>query len=261
MELSLLPSLLPIVGFGVGVVVGLTGLGGGSIMTPALIFGLGISPAVAVGTDLIFAGVTKSVGVYAHRLAGNIDWRTVRLLACGSLPASLVSVVIIDRLVPSREALDVVILPVLGVALILTAAVLVVRSRVEQLARRLWGGSEPSGGWLVLSGAVLGALVALSSVGAGAIGIAALMLCRPGLSTRRLIGTDIAHALPLALVAGAGHLQVLGTVDVQLLLALLVGSIPGTYVGSSLSGRVPEPVLRSFLVAVLVAAGLLCIIP
>jgi uncharacterized membrane protein YfcA len=116
----------------------------------------------------------------------------------------------------------------------------------------------PGDAWLVVSGAILGVLVSISSVGAGAMGVAVVTICRPGISTRRLVGTDLAHALPLALVAGAGHLH-LGTVDPALLLALLVGSIPGIYVGSTLTGHVPEPVLRCLLAAVLVTAGLLCI--
>jgi hypothetical protein len=230
--------LLPLGGFVVGMVIGLTGLGGGSLMTPGLIFGLGIPPAVAVGTDLIFAGITKSIGVFAHRAAGNIDWKTL----------------------PSMDGLNRAIVPILGVALLLTATVIVVRGRLVRLAERfarLHG--TPKDRWLVVSGAVLGSLVAISSVGAGAMGVAVLMLCRPGITTRRLVGTDLAHALPLALVAGTGHLH-LGTVDFGLLLALLVGSIPGIYVGSTLTGRVPEPVLRCLLAAVLVTAGLLCIL-
>jgi hypothetical protein len=251
--------LLPLGGFVVGMVIGLTGLGGGSLMTPGLIFGLGIPPAVAVGTDLIFAGITKSIGVFAHRAAGNIDWKTVRLLAAGSLPAAVATILVLDTL-PSMDGLNRAIVPILGVALLLTATVIVVRGRLVRLAERfarLHG--TPKDRWLVVSGAVLGSLVAISSVGAGAMGVAVLMLCRPGITTRRLVGTDLAHALPLALVAGTGHLH-LGTVDFGLLLALLVGSIPGIYVGSTLTGRVPEPVLRCLLAAVLVTAGLLCIL-
>lgn len=250
---------LPLGGFVVGMVIGLTGLGGGSLMTPGLIFGLGIPPAVAVGTDLIFAGITKSVGVFAHRAAGNIDWRTVRLLAAGSLPSALITILILDRL-PSREGLNAAVVPILGVALLLTAGVLVVRGRLTRVAERLaLTHGVPGDAWLVGSGAVLGGLVALSSVGAGALGVAVLTFCRPGLITKRLVGTDLAHALPLALVAGMGHLH-LGNVDAGLLFALLVGSLPGIYVGSTLTGRVPEAVLRCLLAAVLVTAGLLCIL-
>jgi uncharacterized membrane protein YfcA len=250
--------ILPLGGFVVGLVIGLTGLGGGSLMTPGLIFGLGVAPAVAVGTDLIFAGVTKSLGVLVHRSAGNIDWRTVRLMAAGSLPAALLTILALG-LLPSTENLNRIVVPILGVALLLTAGVLVVRARLVRLSERLavrYG--VPGDAWLVVSGAILGVLVSISSVGAGAMGVAVVTICRPGISTRRLVGTDLAHALPLALVAGAGHLH-LGTVDPALLLALLVGSIPGIYVGSTLTGHVPEPVLRCLLAAVLVTAGLLCI--
>jgi hypothetical protein len=249
--------LLPIAGFGVGLIVGMTGIGGGSLMTPTLIFLLRVPPVIAVGTDLIFAGITKSVGVWAHRSEGNIDWMTVRLLASGSLPATLVAILTLDRL-PSLEFLDRIVLPVLGVALLATAAVVVFRSRVSRFAEAVVERSgEISGIWIVLSGVVLGILVTLSSVGAGALGVAVLMLCRPHMSARRMVGTDLAHALPLALLAGAGHLH-LGTVDAGLLAALLMGSLPGIYVGSSLTGRVPEPVLRGLLAAALITAGITC---
>jgi len=250
---------LPLGGFVVGLVIGLTGLGGGSLMTPGLIFGLGIPPAIAVGTDLIFAGVTKSIGVFAHRAAGNVDWQTVRLLSSGSIPAALATILVLDRM-PSLDGLNRTVVPILGVALLLTAAVLIVRNRITRFAMRLAEiHGTPSDRWLVLFGAILGSLVAISSVGAGAMGFAVLTVCRPGIVTKRLVGTDLAHALPLALVAGMGHLH-LGTVDFGLLLALLVGSIPGIYVGSTLTGHVPEPVLRCLLAAVLVTAGILCIL-
>lgn len=249
--------LLPVAGFGVGLIVGMTGVGGGSLMTPTLIFGLGIPPGIAVGTDLIFAGVTKSVGVWTHRAAGNIDGRVMGRLALGSLPATLVSILLLDRL-PSREFLDAAVLPVLGVALLLTATVLVLKHRFVRMARTIVERSgEPSTAWIVLAGAILGCLVTLSSVGAGALGVTVLMVCRPGMTARRIVGTDLAHALPLALVAGIGHWH-LGTVDFRLLIALLVGSLPGIYVGSSLTDKVPEPVLRSLLAAVLIAAGVTC---
>lgn len=250
--------LLPLGGFVVGMVIGLTGLGGGSLMTPGLIFGLGIAPAVAVGTDLIFAGVTKSIGVFAHRAAGNIDWPTVRWMAMGSLPGALTTILVLDRFPPSA-GLDAAVVPILGVALLVTAMVLVFRTRLVRFAERFASThGKPKDYWLMISGIVMGSLVALSSVGAGAMGVAVLILCRPGMLTKRLVGTDLAHALPLALVAGMGHLH-LGTVDFGLLFSLLVGSIPGIYVGSSLTSRVPEPVLRTLLAAVLVTAGLLCI--
>ena len=251
--------LLPLAGFAVGVVVGMTGVGGGALMTPALIFGLGVSPVVAVGTDLIFAGITKSIGVYAHRVAGNIDWPVMRLLALGSIPATIASVVVLNRL-SSLEILTATILPVLGGALLLTALVVASRDRIAAIAARLSGQAGPVGlGWIVFSGAILGCLVTLSSVGAGALGVAVLMICRPSMESKHIVGTNLAHALPLALIAGAGH-WTLGTVDFGLLAALLIGSIPGIYLGSSLTGRVPERTLRAMLATVLVAAGLMCIL-
>ena len=251
--------LLPIAGFGVGLIVGMTGVGGGALMTPALIYVLGISPSVAVGTDLIFAGITKSFGVRVHRSAGNIDWATVRMMALGSLPATGVSILVLDRL-PSEGFLDAAVLPVLGVALLVTAAVLVLRRWVTQFADRLVDRSgEPSDVWIVAAGVVLGCLVTLSSVGAGALGVTVLMVCRPRMSDRLIVGTGLAHALPLAWLAGAGHL-LLGTVDFELLIGLIMGSVPGIYVGSSLTGKVPEPVLRSLLAAVMLTAGITCLL-
>jgi hypothetical protein len=248
---------LPVVGFGVGLIVGLTGVGGGSLMTPILIFGLGIPPGVAVGSDLIFAGLTKSVGVWAHRSSGNIDWRVMRWMALGSLPATLASVRVLDSM-PSTERLDAAVLPVLGVALLMTATVLVLRHRVSTIATLLVSRfGEPRPIWIVVSGAVLGVLVTISSVGAGALGVAVLMVCRPSMEARKIVGTDLAHALPLALVAGIGHWH-LGTVDFNLLASLLIGSLPGIYLGSSLTEKVPELVLRNLLAAALLTAGISC---
>ena len=250
--------LLPLAGFGVGVIVGMTGVGGGALMTPALIFGLGVTPVVAVGTDLVFAGLTKSIGVYAHRVAGNVDWPAMRLLAYGSIPATMISIVILNRL-SSLDGLNAAVLPVLGGALLLTALVVASRGRMAAIAARPAGRSGLIGpGWIVFSGALLGCLVTLSSVGAGALGVAVLMIGRPSMEAKRIVGTNLAHALPLALIAGAGH-WTLGTVDFRLLGALLIGSLPGIYLGSSLTGRVPESVLRAALATVLVAAGLMCI--
>ena len=248
---------LPIAGFAVGLIVGVTGVGGGSLMTPALILLMGVSPVVAVGTDLIFAGITKSVGVWKHRGAGNIDWWTVRMLASGSLPAAGVSVLLL-KLLPSGAFLDAAVLPVLGGALLVTALALIMRTQVMGLAGRLAAGkSEPAPRWIVLSGVVLGCLVTLSSVGAGALGVTVLMICRPRMSAKVIVGTGLAHAWPLAWLAGVGHWS-LGTVELELLVALLIGSLPGIYLGSSLTGRVPEPVLRGMLAAVMLTAGITC---
>jgi hypothetical protein len=249
--------LLPLAGLIVGVIVGMTGVGGGSLMTPALIFGLGIPAAQAVGTDLIFAGITKSLGVWKHRAAGNVDWNVVVALGAGSLPATVIAIVVLDRL-PSGKVLDLIVLPVLGSALMLTALVLVFRTYVVGWASGIAEASgEISRTWIVLAGAVVGVLVTISSVGAGALGVTVLMVCRPMMPTRRIVGTDLAHALPLALVAGAGHWH-LDTVDFNLLVALLLGSLPGIYIGSLLTGKVTEQVLRTLLAVVLTLAGFMC---
>ena len=249
--------LLPIAGFVVGLVVGMTGVGGGSLMTPALIFGMGVAPGVAVGTDLVFAAATKSVGVWKHRAAGNVDWRLTGLLAAGSLPAVAVSLVWLEG-AASRELLDALVLPVLGVALLLTSAALAFKNRwVLRAQRRLRRSGAPSGLAVAGAGAALGVMVTLSSVGAGALGVTVLMLCRPTMPAERLVGTDLAHAFPLALAAGLGHWR-LGTVDWVLLASLLAGSLPGIYGGSALTGRVPEPVLRGLLAVVLSMAAVTC---
>lgn len=249
--------LLPLAGLIVGVIVGMTGVGGGSLMTPALIFGLGVPAAQAVGTDLIFAGITKSIGVWRHRRSGNVDWSVVLSLGLGSLPATVVAIVVLERY-GSGRILDMIVLPVLGSALLVTALVLLFRRRVVGWASDLASANgQLSRGWIVLSGAVVGVLVTVSSVGAGALGVTVLMVCRPLMPTRHIVGTDLAHALPLALVAGAGHWH-LETVDFNLLVALLIGSLPGIYVGSLLTGRVPEQVLRTLLASVLTLAGFMC---
>lgn len=248
---------LPLAGLIVGIIVGMTGVGGGSLMTPALIFGLGVPAAQAVGTDLIFAGITKSLGVWRHRAARNIDWGVVTALSAGSLPATVLSVVVLDRFASGR-VLDFIVLPVLGSALFLTALVLVFRDVVVGWASSSAAVSgELSRGWIVAAGAVVGVLVTVSSVGAGALGVTVLTVCRPLMPTRRIVGSDLAHALPLALVAGAGHWH-LDTVDGGLLVALLMGSLPGIYIGSVLAGRIPERVLRTLLALVLTAAAFMC---
>ena len=219
-------------------------------MTPALIFGLGVTPVVAVGTDLIFAGLTKSIGVYAHRVAGNVDWPAMRLLAYGSIPATMISIVILNpsfvaRWLERSSPAGSWGRPVADCAGCSFAGSHGGNCRATSRRSGLIGP-----GWIVFSGALLGCLVTLSSVGAGALGVAVLMIGRPSMEAKRIVGTNLAHALPLALIAGAGH-WTLGTVDFRLLGALLIGSLPGIYLGSSLTGRVPEPVLRAALASVL----------
>lgn len=247
-------------GFLVGLLVGVTGVGGGSLMTPLLVFLFGFNPAVAVGTDLLFAAITKTGGVFVHH--GNhksVEWRIVGLLAAGSLPASVITLFVLNHYARVGKEITHVITFSLGIALILTALALIFRSKLQKAGKsseahepgRFHHLQAPA---TVVIGIVLGALVTLSSVGAGALGTVALLFLYPRLSTLKVVGTDLAHAIPLTAVAGFGHWQ-LGHVDFTLLGSLLVGSLPGIWVGSHLSARIPENVLRPILAGVLLLIG------
>ncbi len=245
-----------VAGFLVGALVGVTGVGGGSLMTPILIVLFGVSPATAVGTDLLFAAATKSVGSLVHGFNRTIEWRIVRRLATGSIPATVIALAVLSWLNMSAGGAHRVITAILAAALLLTAGVLIARNRISALyAERLGKFDDRSIAALtVATGAALGFLVTFSSVGAGAIGVAALVLLYPRVSTVRIVGSDIAHAVPLTLVAGLGH-GAMGSIDLHTLLSLLVGSFPGIFVGSSIASRVPDLLLRYVLAAVLVVVG------
>lgn len=242
-------------GFFVGFLVGLTGVGGGSLMTPILMLLYHIKPAVAVGTDLLFASVTKSVGIFAHGKLGNIDWRIVRLLATGSVPAAGLTIWLLHHMdLDSSGAIDTIKFW-LGIALIVTSVAVLLRNRLIHLAS--------AGNWLsphyvpaatVLLGIILGALVTLTSVGAGALGVTALIMLYPKEKITTIVGSDIAHAVPLTLVAGLGHAS-LGTIDYSLLGTLLIGSLPGIYIGSHVSARVAEHWVRVALAMILIYVG------
>jgi uncharacterized protein len=246
-------------GLGVGFIVGLTGVGGGSLMTPLLVLMMGIHPAVAVGTDLLYAGLTKAVGAAVHSRHNSVNWRIAGLLALGSLPATLVTVQALRTLAIDSDRFEKVITTTLGFALILTAIALLFLDRLR--ARAHTAAADPNG-WrmrwnaplTVAVGAVLGVMVTVSSVGAGALGVAALLLLYPRLPTVQIVGTDIAHAVPLTLVAGLGH-AAMGTVNWTLLGSLLIGSIPGIWIGSHLASRAPERALRSVLATLLIIIG------
>ena len=247
--------LYPLSGLLVGVIVGLTGVGGGSLMTPLLVLVFGIQPAVAVGTDLLYAAITKSGGVVAHSRRGHIDWKVVKLLAAGSVPAALLTTLVLQQLKIDASHTATLIKSTLGVALILTAAAIILRTRVTRFSRQSgWIKPHQVAPATVIIGAVLGVMVTISSVGAGAVGVAALFFLYPNLPTVRIVGTDIAHAVPLTLVAGLGH-ATLGTVDYSLLGSLLIGSLPGIWIGSHLSARLPEHWLRAGLAAMLLLVG------
>lgn len=243
-------------GFVVGSLVGLTGVGGGSLMTPILVLVFGISPAVAVGTDLLYAAVTKSVGTAVHGFNHNVDWRVVRRLAIGSAPATALTLLGLYLMGmqsgPSSRLMSVV----LGVAVLVTAVLLLTRTWLTAFVARRMGGDGPrhAAALTVATGIVLGVLVSLSSVGAGALGVSALVLLYPRMPIARIVGSDIAHAVPLTLIAGSGH-WLLRSVDTHLLLSLLSGSIPGIIIGSVIAVRVPDRVIRPVLACVLLVAG------
>lgn len=250
-------------GFVVGLVVGLTGVGGGSLMTPLLIFAFGVKPAIAVGTDLLFAAITKGSGVLALLRQKTIAWPVVTALCAGSIPAALLSVWWLHKQTEAGVDVDTLVKIVLGVALLLTAVsstikllrgkkTVEVESEIET-AQTLK--MSPIRILLtVLLGAIIGAMVAVSSVGAGAVGVIALMILYPNLPMHRVVASDIAYAVPLTLVTGLSHAGI-GTVDWSLLLTLLVGSIPGIWLGSHWVQRVPQNWIRVLLAAILSVAG------
>jgi uncharacterized membrane protein YfcA len=243
-------------GFGVGLLVGMTGVGGGSLMTPLLILLFGIHPATAVGTDLLYAATTKTVGSLAHSWKKSIHWPAVIRLASGSIPASIVTLVVIWWLDLNGESSRSLVNLVLCFALFLTAASLIFRKAIMQ--RHPWRPEQvnptTTARATVLVGAVLGVLVSISSVGAGAVGVTALLLLYPQLPMPRIVASDIAHAVPLTLVAGIGHWAT-GEIDWGLMGVLLVGSLPGIIIGSYLAHRVPEPALRVVLALTLIVVA------
>ncbi len=247
-----------ITGFAVGAIVGLTGVGGGSLMTPLLVLLFGIHPSVAVGTDLLYAAITKTGGTLAHGLKGTVDWKITRLLATGSLPAAVLTLVLVGRFAPGGiDGAASLIKVALGFALLLTAVALIFRRHIQAFAlARFSGTPNPArtARLTVLTGAVLGVLVSISSVGAGALGVTALFFLYPAMPALRIVGSDIAHAVPLTAVAGLGH-WFLGSVDWLLLGSLLIGSLPGIWLGTHISTRIPDRVLRPILATMLVLVG------
>ncbi len=243
-------------GFCVGALVGMTGVGGGSLMTPLLILLFGIHPATAVGTDLLYAAVTKTGGTLVHGIFRNIEWRVVARLASGSIPATCLTIAALSWADLSAAAAGALINALLSVALVLTAAVLIFRRAIVSAYAAHVGALSKgrTAALTVAMGATLGVLVSLSSVGAGAVGVTALILLYPHLPMRRIVGSDIAHAVPLTLAGGIGH-WILGTIDWHILGSLLLGSLPGIFLGGSLSVRVSEKALRFLLASVLVAVA------
>lgn len=246
-------------GFLVGLVVGVTGVGGGSLMTPLLVLVFGVSPATAVGTDLLYASLTKSLGGWVHGRRGSVEWKVAGLLALGSLPAAVVTIVLLKYLQLDEKTLRSLVTSVLSVALVLTAVALLLKTQIKQIAQREDGTVyELHHHYLpaatIVTGIIVGALVTISSVGAGVLGTVALLFLYPRMPVVKVVGTDIVHAVPLTAVAGIGHMA-LGTVDLVLLGSLLLGSLPGIYIGSHLSAKVPEKVLRPLLASMLLVIG------
>ena len=249
---------LVIAGLTVGFIVGMTGVGGGSLMTPILLW-FGIPPTTAVGTDLLYAAFTKMGGVYVHHKKMNINWTITGWLSLGSVPAALVTLWILNSIKTDVTALNNVIKNALGWALLFTAVAILFKKKLLLLSQKHAGDkfhseSQTQNLLTVAIGVLLGATVTLTSIGAGALGTVTLFFLYPLLPTPRLVGTEIAHAVPLTLVAGLGH-ATMGNLDLVLLGQLLLGSLPGIYIGSMLSGKVPDLFLRNAIAIMLFSVG------
>lgn len=255
--LSAYNPLYSLAGFLVGMLVGMTGVGGGSLMTPLLVILFGFHPATAVGTDLLYASVTKTVGTAVHGKQGTVDWRIVAALASGSVPSAIVTLLIMARVgTMSGQATGVLNL-FLGGALLLTGISVFCRPWILK-----WAGHhihEVEEFRLrrstIILGAVLGVLVTVTSVGAGALGTTALLILYPRLPVAKIAASDIAHAVPLTLIAGIGH-WLMGSVDFSLMFGLLAGSIPGIVIGSLLSSRSSDTILRPVLASTLLIVAI-----
>lgn len=246
-------------GAGVGLAVGMTGVGGGSLMTPLLIL-FNVPYHIAIGTDLLYAALTKAGGVVSHQRQGSINWRLVWLLAAGSIPASVATSLTLRFVFEDENAYKPILTTALGFMLILTSLVLLFRRRLQDSSAK---GTSRFGAFAqrhssaitVVSGVALGVFVTLSSVGAGAFCAALLLVLYPHIPALRVVGTDIAHAVPLTFVAGMGHFLLLGNVDFVLLAALLIGSLPAVHLGTKLGYRLPNQIMHSILATLLLGLG------
>jgi len=247
-------------GAGVGLLIGLTGVGGGSLMTPLLIL-FNIPYAVAIGTDLLYAAITKAGGVVMHHKRRNIRWRVVYTLAAGSIPSSILTAIFLKNIFEESDEYKVILTTTLGVMLIVTALVLVFKKSIQTYAKT----HQKQDGDVIhrhtptftfLCGIFLGVCVTLSSVGAGAFGTAVLMMLYTRFPSRHIVGTDLAHAVPLTFTAGMSHFFFLGNVDFQLLTGLLIGSIPAVYVGTKLGHHLPERLMFNILAIILLLMGI-----
>jgi uncharacterized membrane protein YfcA len=250
-----------ILGFVVGLLVGMTGVGGGSLMTPLLILLFGIHPATAVGTDLLFAAVTKSAGTVIHGLNHTVEWRVTGWLALGSLPATALTLFVLSQVGVQNQVAGGIVKATLVVALLLTSASLLLRRQIVGFAAARFDriNQRRTAALTVATGATLGVLVSLSSIGAGAIGIIALLLLYSRLPIARIVGSDIAHAVPLTFLAGTGH-WIMGSLNWLVLISLLTGSLPGIIASSYASTWVPDVVLRPILaITLMIVAGMMII--
>ena len=249
--------LYPLSGLLVGILIGMTGMGGGSLMTPLLILFFGVHPAVAVGTDLLYASATKSIGTIAHGIAKTIEWKIVGRLALGSVPATVLTIYWLSNTPLNSEEIGSVITFVLGMALLLSSVSLFLRAYIRDVSFAYFGTVDSRRRILVtiITGIVLGVLVSITSVGAGALGVIVLITLYPKLPMARIVGSDIAHAVPLTLISGIGHWH-LGSVDWNLLLVLLLGSVPGVFIGSFAAARVPESIIRIALAIILMVVSI-----
>lgn len=244
-------------GFAVGILVGLTGVGGGSLMTPLLTLLFGVSPTVAVGTDLAFAAITKSVGTLAHKITGSVRWDIVRRLCLGALPAAVVTTLVLKSFGAISPEMGQFIRYSIGISVLLTVVAILFRGKMQA-----WINAHPSrqleGKKLavvtVVCGAILGTMVTISSIGAGAVGATLLVLLYPRLTPAEIAGTDIAYAVPLTAIAAFGHWW-LGSINWELLAMLLLGSVPGITIGSFAARVVPERFLRGLLAITLTAVA------
>ncbi|MDO8035711.1 sulfite exporter TauE/SafE family protein [Janthinobacterium sp. SUN128] len=236
-------------GFAVGLLVGMTGVGGGSLMTPLLTLLFGVPPSVAVGTDLAFASITKSAGTLTHRLRGTIRWDIVKRLCMGALPAAVIATLALKSFGTLSPEIGKIIRYSIAGSVLLTVVALIFKGRMlawinAHPEKQLQGNKLAAA--TIISGAVLGVLVTVSSIGAGAIGATLLVMLYPRMSSAEVAGTDIAYAVPLTAIAALGHWW-LGSIHWELLASLLVGSLPGITLGSWVARSVPEKFLRVLL--------------
>lgn len=249
---------LIVAGLVVGFIVGLTGVGGGSLMTPILLW-FGIPPTTAVGTDLLYAAFTKMGGIFVHNKKKNINWSITGWLSLGSIPAAMLTLWILHNIKSDISVINSLIKYSLGWALLFTSVAILFKKKLLVLSQKHAGDkfhseSKTQNGLTVAIGVLLGVTVTLTSIGAGALGTVTLFFLYPLLPTPRLVGTEIAHAVPLTLVAGIGHAS-MGNLDFSLLGQLLTGSLPGIYIGSMLSGKIPDFYLRNAIAIMLFFVG------